>query len=108
LLIRLKGTALEASVVDDTVTVPIGWLFAVAGALLVSFFWWLRTEWSRNWKEHESMKSSALLAHNDLNHRIDTHDEKIDRSLTRIHKRIDWLIQHQAIPDFPEDEDEDV
>jgi len=95
--------------VDETVTVPIEWLFTLAGFLIVGLFWWLRIEWQRNWKEHEEMKAGAVVAHAELDRRIDQRHTHLDRNIVRVHKRIDWIIAHsREMPAYPEDNDKDV
>ena len=92
---------------DGEVSVPIMWLFAVVGVLMSAFAWWLKTEWSRNWREHDAMKTAAANAHKELDTRIEKHHQQIDGNVRRIHGRIDWLIQHQAgMPPYPQEEDE--
>jgi len=99
----------QVTAVTDTLTVPVAWVFSILGILLFAFAWWLRTEWSRNWKEHEAMKAMAAATHTELDDRIDKHSDRIDAHVTRIHRRIDWIIQHASgMPDFPIEEDEDV
>lgn len=79
---------------DDAVTVPIGWLFAVGGALILAVWWWLRAEFERNWRDHD-----------DIERKVEVHHKKIDNHLDRIHNRIDWILQHGGYPKYPEERD---
>jgi len=75
----------EVEAVSDALLVPVGWVFVLGGVLLGAFAWWLRTEWSRNWTEHESLKKEIKI-----------HYGSIRNDMGRIHSRIDWLLQHQV------------
>lgn len=71
--------------------VPIEWLFVVAfalgGALIGSFVWWIQSKFNAIDKEFER---------NEADH------ERMYGEQVHIHRRLDWIIQHTpSIPPYP-------
>lgn len=70
-------------------TVPASWLFALLSMMLAGFTWWLRTEFTRNWEEHKEFR-----AH------LGDHNDRMEVHMRRVHRRVDWLIQHSSAPHY--------
>lgn len=60
------------SQLDMATTVPLSWVFYLAGILIFMFVWWLRIEFKKNDAQHQ----------------------QTDKKITGVHKRIDHLILH--------------
>lgn len=60
--------------IDDTTTVPLGWLIAVAavlgGATVSLAWWWLKSEFTR----------------------LDGQHSELTKNVARVHRRLDYLI----------------
>jgi len=63
--------------------VPIEWFITLGSALVGVFVWWVKSEFTRNDKMHDTM----------------------EKSMVNVNKRVDHLILH-LLPDAPYKDDE--
>ena len=70
--------------IDEATTVPIGWLIALGALALAGLIAWLKREFGRLDGQHAELK----------------------QGLTRVHKRVDWMIM-KLLPGHPYEEEDD-